>query len=629
MDAGFHDQWAKQIAKGDFVGYGAYIRSPLYSHLLSLVYLIFGVNYYIVRFFFAILGSISVVLIFKLAKYLFNKTTAVLSSIIAALSWTFIYYDAELLDTSVALFVGLICVFILVKVFEKPTKKGYFLCGLMFGVGALSRDNFLPIIGIIFIWLLYHYRIGLKRTIAFAGLFICGALLIILPVTVRNAIILKDFIPISYYTGVNFYIGNNPYADGRTAIVPGTRADWWGGVEDVHRIAEYQMQRKLKPSEVSLFWEIKAFKYIRSDFMHFLFFTIKKFFFIFDLNETSNNQNIYFFRNESKMFRLPIFFSAWFYIPLGLLGMFLVKRDKRKKIMPIFIFLLAYCVPLSLFFVYTRLRQPIMSFFIIFSGYALVRLFELFRTEKKYFMNAFVLYTVIFAGLAFNSSKKETLKDGHFTLGNAYMCKSDLKKARDEFNKAFGLGEPYRSRIFFQLGNIEFQEKKYSEAANYFSFTLQSDDKLTAQVDEFLTKSLFIPPLFPIKFIHQEEKGGFKPLSEAFFLIGNKYASWGEYDAAETAYRKSLAVKEDAKTNSNLGNVLSTAKSDEAIVYYRRAIELDKEFLPAYFNLSQELKKQGELKEALFLLKRAKAFARDKIETEIINKKIEELEKVN
>lgn len=626
MDAGFHDEWAKQIAQGDFIGYGAYIRSPLYSHLLGLLYLVFGVSYYIVRIFFAILGSTSIVLIFKLAQYLFNKTAAVLASLVAALSWTFIYYDGELLDTSTALLISLLCVFVFVKVFASPTKKGYFLCGLMFGLGALTRDNFLPLIAIIFIWLIYYYRFKIKQAVSVASLFLCGAVLVISPVTIRNATVLKDFIPISYYTGVNFYLGNNPYADGRTAIVPGTRADWWGGVSDVHRIAESQMQRKLKPSEISLFWAKKAVDYIRSDIIHFCWFTLKKFFFIFDLNETSNNQNIYFFRNQSKMLRLPIFFSAWFYIPLGFLGMFFAIKDKKINVLPVFVFLLAYCVPLSFFFVFTRLRQPLMSLFVIFSGYALVRLYELFNTHKRNFINALGVYTVLFVALAFNSSGRVSLRDGHFTLGNAYMRKLDFKRAREEFNKAFGLGEPYRCRIFFQLGSLEFKEKKYSAAADYLIRTLQSDEKLTARVDEFLTQSLFIPPLFPIKFIRPQEKDDFRPLAEVFFSMGNRYASWQEYEAAEIAYKKSLTLKEDAKTNLNLGNVLSITKSEDALLYYRRAIELDEKFLPAYFNLSKELKKQNKLKEALSLLRKAINFTNNPKENAMINQEIREIE---
>ena len=160
MDAGFHDTWAKQLASGDFVGYGPYIRAPLYPHLLGLLYWIFGANYYIIRFFFAILGSISVVLIFKLTKYLFCKQSAILASFIAALSLTFIYYDAELLITSTALFINLLCVLFFTKTFKSPTKKNYFLCGLLFGIGAIIRTNLIPIVVLIFIWIILYYKIG-------------------------------------------------------------------------------------------------------------------------------------------------------------------------------------------------------------------------------------------------------------------------------------------------------------------------------------------------------------------------------------------------------------------------------------------------------------------------------------
>ena len=625
MDAGFHDEWAKQVARGDFIGYGPYIRSPLYSHLLGLLYAIFGVDYFIVRIFFAILGSISVVLIFKLAKHLFNKPAAIIASFAASLSWTFIYYDGELLTESLAVFVNLLCVFSFIRAFERPTIKKYFLTGLIFGIGALTRDNLLPIIGIVFIWVIYYYRKHAKKALRFAGLFLGGAFLVILPVTVRNLIVVKDFIPISYYTGVNFYIGNNPYSDGRTAIVPGTRADWWGGVEDVQRIAEREIGHRLRPSEVSLFWADKAFGYIRSDFLRFLSRTIKKFFFIFDLNETSNNQNIYFFRKESGFLRLPVFFSSWFFIPLGLLGIYFAAKDRIKSAVPIFVFLGAYCAPLSLFFVYTRLRHPIMSFFIIFSGYMSVRLYSLFISNKRYFMDAIALYLVLFIALAFNSSKPTSLKDGHFTLGNAYMRKQNFEMAKEEFNKALGMGEPYGSRTFSGLGTIAFHEKDYVKSADFFIKAMQAEGRLSGQIDEFLTTSLFIPPLFPIKLIHSDEKVNLEPFGEVFFLIGNIYASWGEYDAAESEYKKSLAFKETPQANVNLGNIVSITKSENPITYYRKAIELDKSFLPAYFNLAQKMKEDGNLKGALSIWKKAATFAKAKEDIGTINKRIKEL----
>jgi len=51
-----------------------------------------------------------------------------------------------------------------------------------------------------------------------ALLFAAGLVLPIIPVTLHNALVGHDFVPIASQGGVNFYIGNNPVADGYTAI---------------------------------------------------------------------------------------------------------------------------------------------------------------------------------------------------------------------------------------------------------------------------------------------------------------------------------------------------------------------------------------------------------------------------
>src|SRR6185295_1142051 len=51
--------------------------------------------------------------------------------------------------------------------------------------------------------------------------------------------------------GVNLWIGNNPQSDGASALLPGTRADWWGGYQDTIQLAEAAEGRPLKASEVS------------------------------------------------------------------------------------------------------------------------------------------------------------------------------------------------------------------------------------------------------------------------------------------------------------------------------------------------------------------------------------------
>jgi 4-amino-4-deoxy-L-arabinose transferase-like glycosyltransferase len=84
MDPLYHDAWAQNIAGGNWIGSKVFFRAPFYAYFLALVYKIFGHSYIVPRVIQHLLGSVSCVLIYSLAKKLFNRTVAIVSGIIAA-----------------------------------------------------------------------------------------------------------------------------------------------------------------------------------------------------------------------------------------------------------------------------------------------------------------------------------------------------------------------------------------------------------------------------------------------------------------------------------------------------------------------------------------------------------------
>ncbi|HKZ22555.1 MAG TPA: glycosyltransferase family 39 protein, partial [candidate division Zixibacteria bacterium] len=97
LDPLYHDTWAKQIAGGDWIGNQVFFRAPFYPYFLAVLYKIFGHHLFLVSLIQHLIGCISVILIFRVAKKLFDRKVAILASTIAATYWIFIYYEAELL----------------------------------------------------------------------------------------------------------------------------------------------------------------------------------------------------------------------------------------------------------------------------------------------------------------------------------------------------------------------------------------------------------------------------------------------------------------------------------------------------------------------------------------------------
>lgn len=574
MDPAYHEKVALSIYNGDWLGGdGPFHRSPLYMYVLALLYKLFGHGYLVPRLFGAVTGSISVILIMRVAQRLFGALPAVIAGLIAMLSWVMIYFDGELLTTSFTIMMGLILLLLFIRAWETPTIKNTIILGLFFGLTAITRENYLPIIGLVFLFLIVA-----RRQLIQPALFFVAALLMILPISIRNYVVLDDFVLLNPYTPVNFYIGNNPYSDGRTAILPYTRADWYGGIEDVTKVVEKHIGHPPKPSEISAFWMAATLEYIFKNFFScdletmvqtptiydeplpppvdgkcraFLPVALKKLAFVFDLREYSNNKEMYFFRDQSAVLRLPIFspFNGFLYIPLGLLGIFLAIRTRNRKAIPLYVIMVGYLIGLSLGFVNSRIRMPVMVMLIIFSGYAIACLWE---QRQQLWPRLAGVAAIMLLALVLNipkpGSRDRSVLAGHFTLGNAYLRKGDLDQAQAHYDRSVRLtvGE-YQMRSLAGLAEIELQR-------------------------------------------------------------GIQHVQTENLTLAIESFRRSLQYRESFEAWLNLAGIIGNSGSEDPLPYYERALELSPNNPNVYVSLAQYYKNTGDMAAARENLQQAKQY---------------------
>ena len=87
--------------------------------------------------------------------------------------------------------------------------------------------------------------------------------------------------------------------------------------------------------------------------------------------------------------------------------------------------------------------------------------------------------------------------------------------------------------------------------------------------------------------------------ASAHFNLAVTSVQSGDFATAEAHYRKALPGRPSAETHNGLGFVLARqGREDEAIDEFRKAIDLNPKFTPAYNNLAEALVKQGKLEEA-------------------------------
>jgi len=96
--------------------------------------------------------------------------------------------------------------------------------------------------------------------------------------------------------------------------------------------------------------------------------------------------------------------------------------------------------------------------------------------------------------------------------------------------------------------------------------------------------------------------------ASAHYTLAVTFVQEGTFGEAESHYRQALAAKPTAETHNGLGYALARqGRTDEAVAEFRKAIDVDPKFTPAYNNLAETLAQQGKLEEAQHYYERSLA----------------------
>ena len=452
MDADYHDRWARMIAGGEWLGEAVFFRAPLYPSFLGALYSLFGPDYALVRGVQFTLGALTCVLLYLLGARIGGRPVGVVAGVMAALYGPFVYFEGELLlPVLEALFAAalLLCLsWALPSGAQTPARPAawwppWLLAGLCIGLFAVTRPNILAFIPVLLGYMIL--RLGWRRA-ARAGAVCCLATaLCILPVTLHNWVVGGDLVLISSQGGVNFYIGNNPRSDGTTAVVPGTRATWWGGYRDVIHIAERAQGRELRPSEVSSYWSRRAREFITSQPGAWLKLTGKKLLLFWYGHEIPNNLEIYPATWFSPVLRAllwewgPVRFPFGLVAPLGLAGLALAVARRKQELTAPILFLAVYSLTVVAFFVCARFRIPCLLPLIVLAAYGVVEAPRLMRLRQGRAL-ALPLVVLIAAGFVANHDffgrGQVDLAKTHLDFAACYQQKDQLKEAEREYRLA-------------------------------------------------------------------------------------------------------------------------------------------------------------------------------------------------
>jgi len=526
MDALYHHQWALAIAAGKRFIADAFFRAPLYPCFLGLLYKVFGSSLAVVRIIQAAIGSAGCGLVYLLARqilkpqagtksgphssFLTPRSLDVVPRIAGLMMAAYplsIWYDTELLLEGLLSFLLLSGFVLLLR--SRDHDRRWWLPGIVFGLAAITRPNVLGFLAVLPVWLWLEYRRGAwKRLAQVWGL----AALVILPVTIRNYAVSGQLVPIAWQAGTNFVIGNNPASDGTTAIVPGTRGSWWGGYDDVRRLAEEASGRPLRGTEIDRYWMARGFEFWRRQPGKALGLFLRKAFLWFAGFEVGNEVDLYAVKRYS--FVNYLFFNSRFLkfpfgvlFPLALAGVWFLRRNWRR-FRPLYLFVGAYSLSFIVFFVSSRYRTPMVPIVAILAVIGLIGLIGPIPRRERVVglaiaLVAFVLLNANLVGAGRPTSRDQSHFAAAFGLheqGRDHEALSELRMALGhdsatnvltlEATLLQGMGDvvgaeraaraatrlhPQEADAWGSLGNVFANSGRLDSATHYFEVALQQD----------------------------------------------------------------------------------------------------------------------------------------------------------
>ena len=584
LDSMIHHNWAFLIAKGDWIGSDSFFRAPLYPYFLGTIYAIFGVNFIIPRIIQMIVGALNCVLTLKIGETLLGKRIAVISGFVAAFYPLLIYFDNELLIPTVLTFLILVAFYMTIRYAAQPVgKHKWYLTGIMWGLAAITRPNILLFVLFLPLWL--RQRLKDKFWTA-AGFGILGLMTTILPVTVRNYAVSKEIVPIAWQGGVNFYIGNNPLSDGKTAIVPGTRKSWMGGFEDARRIAEESTGRKLKNSEVDRYWMKQGIDFITREPGKAFVLLLKKAYMFWGGYEIPNNRDLYFFTRPT--FLKFLFFKTGFFqfpfgvlLPLSLVGIFTAFK-KKKDISLMLLLITAYFISFLMFFVCARYRIPIIPFLIVLAGYAVVDTIERIRKKES------LLYQVlIFVGtLIFFNINITKIKDNpalnYLTIGSIEHQRGNFQSAINYIQRSM----THYSKdieVLMMLADSYRRTDRPEQALSFYLQALQIEPNRPEICENVGALYFYLRRLNEAKY-YLNEAIKYNPLSEISYVnLGHIYFVQDSLGKAILSYQKALDIKSDLIDALYYLGLCEYKRRDFASAekYWKRLLRIEPNHTPA------------------------------------------------
>jgi 4-amino-4-deoxy-L-arabinose transferase-like glycosyltransferase len=216
---------------------------PGYPILLSLIYRVAGESDTATQLLQLVLDSLSVVIIVLIAFEFFPTTVGLMAGFMSAFAPQFSWNSLTLLPDSLAALPILLAVLIITRAFWRPNRSdrssalSILAAGALIGISCWLRANALLLAPFLALVLFFVGKRSARLRIALV--LVCGALLMISPLTIRNLSVFGKFIPVSLGAGQTLIEGIADYNTDGSLGLPQTDVELIRGEAEAYHRPDY------------------------------------------------------------------------------------------------------------------------------------------------------------------------------------------------------------------------------------------------------------------------------------------------------------------------------------------------------------------------------------------------------
>ena len=459
MDNYYHLHWAWSIAEGNIFGDTTYFRAPFYVYCLAALQAALGASLWVARGFGLLIGLGSILMTYALGRRVFGHRAGLFAALLHAVYPWIMYFESELLLDSLFTLLMQAGLYLYLVWLNRLSHRLALATGLIIGLAAITRPTILILLPLLLIFA-WRARPAPKSRVLAVLLLLVGVSSPIVPIFVRNLVVASDPVLISSQGGVNFFIGNNAWADGVSAVMPEPWGHNWR-IEDITHIAERDLGRQLRPGDISSYWYKRGVAWITDHPRAFAGLAAKKVYYNVADREISNNRSLPWFSHRHALLRYnPLSFGIIF--PLAVLGVLLRWRENRMvKLLALAI--LCYVALTALFFFNSRFRLPLMPLYIVLATGGLTALVPLFRRSpsRAAATVVFVLAVMAVSFIPLVSDSSQVGTQDLLSKGLMYYQRGDYATAVSHYRQAIGYNPEYPTTnlnlglCFLRLGQAD------------------------------------------------------------------------------------------------------------------------------------------------------------------------------